>query len=406
MNIIYKPDILKILTGNTSSFYDIEPNVIISSGFTLNIENFNNNNISKIDIIDNIINYIDVINKYAINVKISNSGSTFDFVTNPDIYCVMLSGDTTPVTINYLIMEILLDDIPTTTTTTTKTSATTTTTTIISNGTNITNPIIYYNSGTSWSGGDLEPPHDAYLHLIHDNITGWTLDSLKILFIDNIVGCLDNNISLSAITFNLSKRGSNILLSGIYENGIYDIYISVKDSAKNTTSSYILNIIINDLPPKIIYQPYILNSNLTGNTSTFSGATSGITANIPIDSGFIFNLGGFDGLIIDRLDIINNVVNYVIDPIDLNINKYMLDILIVGRSHTNRDMLIYENVTKPGRYCVKMSLSNSSGNDIVAYFIMDVVFDMSIYSEGYWQNNKVWIDFTLWLDHPKPIWAI
>lgn len=24
MNIIYKPDILKILTGNTSSFYDIE----------------------------------------------------------------------------------------------------------------------------------------------------------------------------------------------------------------------------------------------------------------------------------------------------------------------------------------------------------------------------------------------
>lgn len=399
MDIIYKPDILKILTGNTSSFYDIEPNITITSGFTLNVENFNNNNISKIDIIDNVINYIDVINKYAINVKISNSGSTFEFVTTPDIYCVMFSGDT----IHYLIMEISLGDIPTTTTTTTK--ITTTTTTIIPNGTNIKNPIIYYNSGQSWLGGGLEPPHDAYLHINHDNITGWTLGSLMVLFIDKIVGCLDNDIPLSAITINLFKRGSDVPLNGIYENGIYDIFISVKDSAKNTTSDQIINVIVNDLSPIIFYHPYILNSGITGNTSMFSSATSGITSNIPIDSGFTFNLGGFDGFVIDRLDIIDNIVNYVIDPIYLDINKYMLDILIVGRSHRNGEMLVYKNVTKPGKYCIKISLSNRSGNNIVNYFIMDVVFDVSIYSEGYWQDNKVWIDFTLWLDHSKPIWA-
>ena len=31
---------------------------------------------------------------------------------------------------------------------------------------------------------------------------------------------------------------------------------------------------------------------------------------------------------------------------------------------------------------------------------MSVVYDVSVYSEGYWQDGKVWVDFVLWLDHP------
>ena len=138
---------------------------------------------------------------------------------------------------------------------------------------------------------------------------------------------------------------------------------------------------------------------LTGNTNLYSGASSAITSNIYISSGFTLNVGGFDHNYIDRLDIINNIVNYAYDNIDIDLNKYKIEVLIAG-SHNDYGAIVYTGVTQPGLYCVKILLTDSSGNEVIDYFIMKVVYDVSIYSEGYWQDNKVWVDFVLWLDHP------
>ena len=103
--------------------------------------------------------------------------------------------------------------------------------------------------------------------------------------------------------------------------------------------------------------------------------------------------------LINRLDIIDNIVEYVYDYTDYNINKYMLNVLVAG-SHNSGGTLIYSEVTQPGYYLVKLSLTDSGGHEIVNYLIMHAVYDVSTYSNGYWQDNKVWIDFTIWLDHP------
>jgi hypothetical protein len=270
-------------------------------------------------------------------------------------------------------------------------------------GVNVNPPIIYYNSpiiGTSWIGSGTTVPSNVILNFVHDGISGWTLDSLKNLFISGIIDCFDGNVALSSITFLLYNAGSIVPLSGISQFGTYDILISVTNSAGNTITNYITNIISDDSPPVIVYRPYVL-VHLTGNTTTYSGASSAITSGIYIESGFTVNINGFDGNYIDRLGIIDNIVEYVYDVIDLDINKYMINVLIVGWSHINPGSnIVYSAVTQYDSYCVKLSISDSRGNETINYLIMKVIFDVSVYSEGYWLDNKVWIDNVLWMDHP------
>jgi hypothetical protein len=262
-------------------------------------------------------------------------------------------------------------------------------------------PIIYYNdpiSGTTWNGGGVIIPYNVFLNFIHNNVLGWTLDALKILFISGITDCVFGDIPLSNMIFILYENGSSIPLTEITNSGIYNIYISVIDYANNTLINIISNITVDNNPPVIVYK-YNVIMNITGNTIDYSGASSAITSGIYISSGFTFNLNGFDNNEINRLDIIENVINYVYDDVDADINKYMLNILLSSK-HTDDGPIIYNTVTLPGPYCVKIFISDSSGNEIIKYFIMNVVYDVSTYSEGYWQDDKVWIDSTLWLDHP------
>jgi hypothetical protein len=329
----------------------------------------------------------------------------------------------------------------------TTTQQTTQNTSIISIVVENKSPIIYYNlpiSGTSWNGGNLITPYNVFLHIIHSNFTyysnfdypdatttttisnyktinsgltldfpnsynlglnyktinsGWTLDSLKYLFIDHVVDSYGFNVPISMLNFTLYNKGSIISLNDINKYGIYDIKISYTDIFGNVINNKITDISVNDLKPDIVYKPYILTGKLTGTTNSYSGATSKIEPNITIISGFTLNLNGFDKNIIYRNDIIDNIVNYVKDIVDVNINKYMIDIIVSGK-HNDNGPIVYTDITKPGDYCVKVSLKNNNNNEIINYFMMKVVYDLSSFSDGYWQDNKVWVDFVLWLDHP------
>jgi len=416
--------ILNIIVDDEPPIIVYKPYVISSgttSGFTFNL--FYKNMIDRIDIINNVINYVydnidNSINKYMLNILISNSGGTYTGVTQIGDYDVKISisDNSGNEIINYFIMSCIYDP--------SGTSFITyipiidlvysggTDTSIVLTGIDVKKPIIFYNnpiSGTSWLGSGTTIPYDIFLNLMHDNFcysnpiqcvsSGWTLESLKYLFISGIIDCFDGNISLSDITFLLFRNGSSIPLTGITEFGIYNVYISYTDNSGNNTTNYISNIVVNDSPPIIAYRPYVISPNLTGNTTFYSGATSAITSGIYISSGFTLNIGGFDHNIIDRIDIIDNIVNYVYDYTDIDINKYMIDILIVG-SHNDNGPIIYTGVTQPGEYLVKLSLKDTSGNEIINYLMMKTIYDVSVYSEGYWQDNKVWVDFVLWLDHP------
>jgi len=242
--------------------------------------------------------------------------------------------------------------------------------------------IIYYNSpisGTTWIGSGTTVPHNAYLHLYHDSVTGWTLNSLKHLFISGITGCISVNIPLDNITFNLYEQGSEIQLYEIVKYGQYFIYISISDSVGNITTSYIYNIVVNDSSPEIIFNCNIFNSGLTGNTIDFSGAT-GITSGINIYSGVTFNLFEFDKNIINKVDIIYNCICYVIDNIDYCINKYMINVLIIGSNLLNNNE--YQEISIPGYYCIKLSLINSTNYEIVYYFLVDAVYDPNNYNSN------------------------
>jgi hypothetical protein len=322
--------------------------------------------------------------------QLYNSGSG---LTYSDWSTTTTTTTTVPVTTTTTTVPVTTTTtttVPVTTTTTTTVPVTTTTTTTVPVTTTTTTTIPVTTTTTTTI-----PVTTTTTTLPVPVIIGWTLDSLKILFISGITDCYDGEIPLSSITFNLYKHGSDLPLESISENGIYDIFISVTNTIGNTITNYISNITVNDSYPIIIYKPYVIDSNLSWNTDRFSGITSGITGGIEITSGFTFNISGFDGLLITRLDIIDNIVNYVYDYVDLSLNKYMLDILIVGTE-------TYETVDQDGGYCVKMSITNSSGHKTVEYFIMNVISDIyqSCYSQGFWQDNKVWIDFKLWLDHP------
>ncbi len=406
INIIYKPYVISNnLTGNTTDYFAssaITSGIYISSGFTFNISQFDMNQINRLDIIDNIINYInDGINKYMLDIIIVNYSEETNNVTQIGDYCVKISYQNDDV--EYFIMRVINDPtLDSSVILITPTNIIISSKVESSSAVNIRTPIIYYNypiSGTSWLGGNLIVPYNVFLDFVHDSITGWTLDSLKLLFISGITDCAFGDISLSDITFILYKIGSSIPLNGIIESGIYKIFISVTNSIGNTSTSTIQNIKVDDNPPVIVYKPNVIMS-ITGNTIDFSGASSAITSNIFISSGFTFNLNGFDKNQITKLDIIDSVINYVYDDIDININKYMTNILLASK-HTDDGPIIYDIVKLPGIYCVKIFISDSSGNEIINYFLMTVVYDISTYSEGYWQDDKVWIDSTLWLDHPR-----
>lgn len=397
---LIKYNFLSNLTGYTTDYSGsssaITSGIYISSGFTLSL----NNAINRLYIIDNIVEYVydsidTTLNKYNLNVLIVNSGETFIVVNNIGKYCVKISisDNSGNEIIDYLLMNVSL--LPITTTSTTIIPIITTTTTTTLNG-----PYIFYNSGTSWIGSGLTIPYNVILPFVHNGISGWTLDSLKVLFIDSVMDLYDGNIALSSITFILYNSGSIIPLSGISGSGLYDIFISFTSSSNNNITNYIKNIKVDNSPPVILYRPYVLVPTLTGNTTSFSGASSAITSGIYISSGFTANINGFDRFTIDRIGIIDNIVNYVYDDID-NLNKYMLNVLVVGWSHLDPGgNIIYTGVTKEGYYCVKISISDSSGNEVIDYVMMKVIYDVSVYSEGYWQDNKVWIDRILWNDHP------
>lgn len=274
-----------------------------------------------------------------------------------------------------------------------------------SSGSTIAAPVIYYNSGSTWLGSGTTIPINVYLDLIHNGITGWTLDSLKTLFISGITDCMDGNIDLSTITFILTKSGSVSSLTGITEGGLYNIMISVTNNAGVNTTHFINNIIVNDEPPIIYYKEYFISSGLTGYTTWFTGATSAITSGIYVQSGFTFNLAGFDNNIIYKLDIIDNIIDYVYDSVDVDLNKYMVDVIIAS-SYSYNSGFTLTGITQPGEFLIRFYLKDSGGNEIINYFMMKVLYDVSVYSEGFWQDNKVWVDYVDWLDWPVlPTWA-
>src|ERR1035437_3864314 len=178
IDVVYKPYILNSLTGNTNSFINsnilIEPNISINSGITLDITKFDRHTITKIDIINNLVNYIDDINKYMLEFLIVDSGLTYTEIIYIGNYCIKLSYENE--VINYFLLNVY--DL--------YVKINYNNTSNISNTLNdiiIKSPKIYYNSNLSWSGGNEFLPYNVFLHLIHDNITGWTVNTLLELFI-------------------------------------------------------------------------------------------------------------------------------------------------------------------------------------------------------------------------------
>ena len=264
-------------------------------------------------------------------------------------------------------------------------------------GTDTIPPIIYYNSSIHWIGSGITIPTNIILSL--SGTTGLTISDLKTLFISGITDSWDGNIDLSSITFNLYENGYPSTLTGITHDGIYNIVISVIDNAGNNITNYITNIYVDDSPPVIVYEYGVLSPNITGDTTLFSGASSAITSGIIVTSGFSFNLTGFTPVFIGRMEIIENIVDYVYDLVDIDVNKYMLDVLIAGLDGTQEFMMVYSGVTSPGYFLVKLSVSDKNGNEVINYLIMNMNYTESCFSYGYWKDDRVWIDETYWKDH-------
>ena len=110
-------------------------------------------------------------------------------------------------------------------------------------GIDIVPPVIYYKvppSGVTWIGSGTTVPTSVRLHLIHNSITGWTVDQLKDLFISGVTDCWDGIIPISGVSLKVYEKGSIIELpNGIIVEGVYDVVISCSDNANNTTTNYI-----------------------------------------------------------------------------------------------------------------------------------------------------------------------
>jgi len=167
------------------------------------------------------------------------------------------------------------------------------------------------------------------------------------------------------------------------------------------------DVYVDDTPPVIVYQYGVLNSSVTGNTSMYSGASSLITPNIVITTGFIFNLSGFSGNEISRVDIIDNVIDNVYDNVDTDINKYMVEVLIAssdsGGTLISSGSTFDNPITEMGYYLCRFSIADSSGNRNTQYHILwvtNTAIIESCFNTGNWRDNKVWIDTTFWRDFP------
>jgi len=396
--IVYKSNVLNdTLTGIT-----------YASGVTFNL--FYKNEIERLDIIDNIISYaydnVDYnINKYMVNVIFSDiSGNTYSSISNIGDYFIniSISDSSDNITSDRFLLRVIYDSSIHNFVIYVPSKNIISEHDIVEPHITIKTPTIHYNcavSGASWIGSGTTIPYNVKLRYYHNILSVWTLDSLKSLFVDYVLDSFNNIVPIFMLNFKLYKKGSILPLNGITKYGVYDILLSFTDNFGSSITNKITDIFVNDSSPDIIYKPYILTNKLTGYTNSYSGSTSDIEPNILIKSGFTLNLNGFDRNVIYKFDIIENVVNYVNDNIDFNLNKYMIDIVISGK-HNDRGAIVYEYVTKPGEYCVKVKLINSNGNKTINYFIMKVVYDVSSYSNGYWQDDKVWVDFVLWLDHP------
>lgn len=297
--IVYQYGTIYNITGVTTTFFsgvspDIESGITISSGFTFNINDFPYN-INRIDIIDNIVDYINLNNsdKYSIDVIIVDDKIVYNEVSGATNYCVKLSlvNNAGCVIEEYFIMNIIKEET--------------------------------------------EIDHTYYMPI--EKIEAKTTMS-----------CIDTG-----------------------------------------------PIFVDSEPPIIVYQYGVITS-FESNTNIFSGVSSGITPNLSIDKAFLLNIEGFDRNEITRIDIIDNVVDYVYDMIDLDVNKYMLDVLITDKN------LIYSKVTNRGDYLVKFKISDKFGNIVVDYLIMRVVDgtdDVACFPGGIWRDNKVWIDTYIWMDY-------
>lgn len=262
-------------------------------------------------------------------------------------------------------------------------------------GVDLVPPVIHYNSSSYWTGSGTTIPTNIFLPFVYSGITGWTLNSLRTLFISGVTDCWDGNITLSSITFELYKKGTIMPLTGITENGIFNIFISVTDNAGNNITNNIVDICVDNTPPVIVCQYGVIRP-ITGDTSTYSGSTN-VDPNVNILQSFAFDLNGFISNKITKKDILDNIVDYVYDNIDTTLDKYMIDVLLVSQvsGGTEVEVMNYSDY-----FLCRFSISDSSGNECINYFLIAVIVDSSVYSSGYWRDEKVWIDTDVWIDFP------
>lgn len=404
LSILFYNNILNDnISGTTNTYsgvtHQIDSDVIINSGFTFNLNAFDNNIITKYDIITSLINYINNdIDKYLLNVLIVDSNNIYEQITEIGTYCIKIYYNNF---VFYLLMKsindvtksdiIYYEDINLINT---EYSQTTTTTTIKS-------PVIYYNYSTTniWSGGGMKIPYNIFIHLINNENTGWTINQLRDLFIDYVYDNYEQLVDINKVNVKLYKQNSSILENSISSVGVYRIIFSYFDMFDNYVVNTINNINVVQNTPIIYFKDYILSSHLSGNTNDYTGVTSNYIPDITVDSGFIFNLNGFSNNEITKNDIIHYLIEYVRGDNDEIIDKYSVNITI-AKPTIYKLQNVYESIFNPGIFCIQVLKENIFGDKTIKYFIMKVVSNSSVYSDGFWQDNKVWVDSVVWLDHP------
>jgi len=221
-------------------------------------------------------------------------------------------------------------------------------------------PVISYNQS---SGTTI--PSVVTLPLYHESYTGWTSDQLKINIISGVTDNWDGEISFSDVSSIINKSASIPTLSSITEEGLYRIIFEVRDIANNLTSDSINNVYVDSTPPVITYIVGILDTSITGNTTTYSGFT-GVTSGIVVGSGFTMSITGqtASGTGVTYTDIRDYIIYSVVDNVDTSINKYDVVFNIVDGSDE-----IFE-VINTGDYLVKLYVTDICENEIINYLIL------------------------------------